>query len=107
LTTSILLSVKLGNVSSIMAFGCELEQFSYLLNSEYERSLLSKRVKEGMAYAKKQGKKLGRPATAQKKAKEVERLFCKKKMSKSAISKKLEIGYGSVHRIIKRVEETK
>ena len=75
--------------------------------AQYERSLLSQRVKEGMQHAKSKGKHVGRPATAQEQSEDVERLFYKEKMSKSAISRKLGIGYGSVHRILEKAEAKK
>lgn len=59
-----------------------------------------------MAYAKKQGNKLERLTTVQKKTKEVERLFYKKKISNSAISKKLKIGYGTIHRILEKATQS-
>ena len=75
--------------------------------AETERALLSERVKEGIAHAKSKGKRHGRPATPQKKVREVKRLFYTEKMSRYAIAKKLKLGYATVHGIIKTAETKK
>ena len=72
----------------------------FALLAQYERSLLSERVKAGMEYAKSKGKHVGRPPTDKKKIEEVKRLYRKEKMSKYAISKKLKMGWETVNKII-------
>ncbi len=73
--------------------------------SQYERSLLSQRVKEGMNNAKAKGIKIGRPATAQNQSKEIERLFFKEEMNKNQIAKKLNLDWGSVNNILKKEQK--
>jgi putative DNA-invertase from lambdoid prophage Rac len=67
--------------------------------AEFERDILCERVKAGIAQAREQGKRHGRPPTAIKQAVEVKRLF-KKGMSKSEIARRLKIGRTSVIRIL-------
>lgn len=65
----------------------------------FEREILQKRVRAGLAHARQNGKKLGRPATAAKKAGEV-RALRRAGVSKSEIARRLEIGRTSVRRIL-------
>ena len=67
--------------------------------AEFERDILRERVKAGIAQARENGKRHGRPPTASKQAAEVNRLF-KKGMSKSEISRRLKIGRTLVIRIL-------
>jgi putative DNA-invertase from lambdoid prophage Rac len=67
--------------------------------SEFEHSILRERVRAGLAHARQNGKRLGRPATAVRKATDVRKLF-RKGMSKSEIARQLEIGRTSVRRIL-------
>lgn len=73
----------------------------FALLAQYERKLLSERVRAGMEYAKSKGKHVGRPPTDKKKIDEVKRLFKKEKMSKYAISKKMKMGWETVDKILK------
>jgi DNA invertase Pin-like site-specific DNA recombinase len=69
--------------------------------AEFERDILRERVKAGIAQARENGKRHGRPPTATKQAAEVKRLF-KKGMSKSEIARRVNIGRTSVIRILDR-----
>src|SRR6266849_7738372 len=57
----------------------------------FEREILGERTRAGLAHARQNGKKLGRPATAAKKAGEV-RALRRAGVSKSEIARRLEIG---------------
>lgn len=71
--------------------------------AEYERNLISERIKAGMSQAKVKGKRIGRPATAQKKADDVKRLFYDENIkNKSEIARILNIDVRSVRRILKQ-----
>lgn len=67
--------------------------------AEFERELLSERVKAGIAQAKKRGALIGRPPTASSKAAEI-RTLAAKNLSKSEIARRLNIGRTSVRRIL-------
>ena len=67
--------------------------------AEFERDILRERVKAGIAQARENGRRHGRPPTASKQAAEVKQLF-KKGMSKSEIARRLKIGRTSVIRIL-------
>jgi DNA invertase Pin-like site-specific DNA recombinase len=67
--------------------------------AEFEREILSERVRAGLAEARQNGQRLGRPATAARKAAEVRKLF-RQGISKSEIARLLEIGRTSVRRIL-------
>ena len=67
--------------------------------AEFEREILRERVRAGLAHARENGKRLGRPPTAALNAKHVRRLF-RAGISKAAIARKLEIGRTSVRRIL-------
>jgi DNA invertase Pin-like site-specific DNA recombinase len=67
--------------------------------AEFEREILSERVRAGLDHARQSGTRLGRPATAAIKAAEVRKLF-RQGMSKSEISRRLDIGRTSVRRIL-------
>lgn len=68
--------------------------------AEFEREILQERVRAGLAYARENGKRLGRPPTASLNAKRVRQLF-RAGISKAAIARKLRIGRTSVRRILK------
>ncbi|TDJ67931.1 MAG: resolvase [Proteobacteria bacterium] len=68
--------------------------------AEFERSMIQERVKAGLARAKAQGKKLGRPRVAPSVEREV-RVARTKGMGMKAIARKLGIGTGTVQRIVK------
>lgn len=67
--------------------------------AEFERELLSERIKSGIAQAKKKGKPHGRPKSAALKETKIKKLF-KQGLSKSEIARKLKIGRTSVIRIL-------
>lgn len=73
----------------------------FALLAQYERKLLSERVKAGMEYAKSKGKHVGRPPTNKIKAEEVRRLY-KEGLSKYAITKKLKMGWETVGKILEK-----
>jgi putative DNA-invertase from lambdoid prophage Rac len=65
----------------------------------FEREILRERVRAGMAYARQNGKRLRRPATAVRHAIEIRKL-CRAGISKSEIARRLEVGRTSVRRIL-------
>lgn len=67
--------------------------------AQFEHEIICERVKAGIAQAKAEGKRLGRPISAAIKEKEVKRLFAKG-LSKAEIARKLDIGRTSVRRIL-------
>ena len=67
--------------------------------AEFERDILRDRVKAGIAQARKEGKPHGRPKTAGKLVKEMQRLR-KNGLSNRAIAKRLNIGRTSVIRLL-------
>ena len=67
--------------------------------AEFEREILRERVRAGLAHARQNGKKLGRPATAALHAAEIRKLH-RAGVSKSEIARRLEIGRTSVRRIL-------
>lgn len=69
--------------------------------AEFERDILRERVKAGIAHARQQGKRHGRPATAALRADEIQKLFDNGKgLNKSQIARKLKIGRSSVIRAL-------
>ena len=67
--------------------------------AEFEREILRERVRAGLAHARRNGNKLGRPATAARHASEIRKLH-RAGVSKSEIARRLEIGRTSVRRIL-------
>lgn len=67
--------------------------------SEFEREVLSERTRAGLAHARENGKRLGRPATAAVHAVKISRLH-RAGVSKSEIARRLQIGRTSVRRIL-------
>ena len=67
--------------------------------AEFEREILRERVPAGLAHARQNGKRLGRPFTAALKSDQVRKLFCGG-ISKSEIARQLNIGRTSVRRIL-------
>jgi len=65
----------------------------------FEHDILRDRVRAGLDHARQSGTRLGRPATAAIKAMEVRKLF-RQGVSKSEISRRLDIGRTSVRRIL-------
>jgi DNA invertase Pin-like site-specific DNA recombinase len=67
--------------------------------AEFEREILRERVRAGLAHARQNGKRLGRPATAAMHANQIRKLrLCG--VSKSEIARRLNIGRTSVRRIL-------
>lgn len=69
--------------------------------AEFERDIMRERVRAGLAHARLQGKRLGRPATAAGKAGSVRDLFLAG-ISKSEIARRLGIGRTSVRRLLEQ-----
>ena len=69
--------------------------------AEFEREILSERVRAGLAHARQNGKRLGRPLTAGLHASQIRKLH-RAGLSKSEISRRLNIGRTSVRRILDR-----
>jgi putative DNA-invertase from lambdoid prophage Rac len=69
--------------------------------AEFEREVLRERVRAGLAHARENGKRLGRPLTAALQANQVRKLR-RSGLSKSTIARQLEIGRTSVRRILDR-----
>jgi putative DNA-invertase from lambdoid prophage Rac len=67
--------------------------------SEFEREVLRERTRAGLAHARQQGKRLGRPATAVAHAAEIRKLH-RAGVSKSEIARRIQIGRTSVRRIL-------
>ena len=65
----------------------------------FEREVLQERTRAGMAHARQNGKRLGRPATAAAHAAEIRKLH-RAGVSKSEIARRLQIGRTSVRRIL-------
>lgn len=68
--------------------------------AEFEREILQERVRAGLAHARENGQRLGRPPTASLNAKRVRQLF-RAGISKAAIARQLQIGRTSVRRMLK------
>jgi len=69
--------------------------------AEFERDVLRERVRAGLAHARENGKRLGRPITAALHADQVRKLRGSG-LSKSEIARRLNIGRTSVRRILHR-----
>jgi DNA invertase Pin-like site-specific DNA recombinase len=67
--------------------------------AEFEREVLRERTRAGLAHARQNGKRLGRPATTAIHAAEVRKLH-RAGVSKSEIARRLRIGRTSVRRIL-------
>ena len=65
----------------------------------FEREVLQERTRTGMAHARQNGKRLGRPATAAAHNAEIRKLH-RAGVSKSEIARRLQIGRTSVRRIL-------
>ncbi len=66
----------------------------------FEREILQERVRAGLAHARQNGQRLGRPATAGLHADKMRKLY-RAGTSKSEIARRLRIGRTSVRRILK------
>jgi len=67
--------------------------------AEFEREILRERVQAGLAHARQNGKRLGRPPSAAHKAAQVRKLH-RDGLSKSEIARRIRIGRTSVRRIL-------
>jgi putative DNA-invertase from lambdoid prophage Rac len=67
--------------------------------AEFEREILRERVRAGLAHARHNGKRLGRPITAGRHAAQVRKLYLAG-TSKAEIARSLQIGRTSVRRIL-------
>jgi DNA invertase Pin-like site-specific DNA recombinase len=67
--------------------------------AEFEREILRERVRAGLAHARENGKRLGRPLTAALHADQIRKLH-RTGLSKSQIARQLNIGRTSVRRIL-------
>src|SRR5712692_3245862 len=67
--------------------------------AEFERDILRERVRAGLAHARRNGKRLGRPITAGLHVKHVRKLH-EAGVSKAEIARRLQIGRTSVRRIL-------
>jgi putative DNA-invertase from lambdoid prophage Rac len=67
--------------------------------AEFEREILRERVRAGLAHARQNGQRLGRPLTAALHAGQVRKLY-RARVSKSEIARRLNIGRTSVRRIL-------
>jgi DNA invertase Pin-like site-specific DNA recombinase len=67
--------------------------------AEFEREILRERVRAGLAHARQNGKKLGRPITAGLHGDQVRKLY-RAGITKSEIARRMQIGRTSVRRIL-------
>src|SRR5450631_679163 len=67
--------------------------------AEFEREILRERTRAGLAQARQNGQRLGRPATAVAHAAEIGKLY-RAGVSKSEIARRVQIGRTSVRRIL-------
>ena len=67
--------------------------------AEFEKEILRERTRAGLAQARQNGKRLGRPLTAGLQAEQIRKLH-RAGVSKSEIARRLEIGRTSVRRLI-------
>jgi len=67
--------------------------------ADFEREILRERTRVGLAHARENGKRLGRPATAAAHTAEIRKLR-RAGISKSEIARQLQIGRTSVRRIL-------
>jgi putative DNA-invertase from lambdoid prophage Rac len=67
--------------------------------AEFEREILRERVRAGLAHARLNGKRLGRPPSVVHKAVETRKLY-RQGISKSEIARRLRIGRTSVRRLL-------
>ena len=69
--------------------------------AEFEREILRERVRAGLAHARQQGKRLGRPPSVVHNTPEARNLF-RQGLSKSEIARRLKIGRTSVRRLLRK-----
>ena len=74
--------------------------------AEFEREILRERVRAGLAHARQNGTRLGRPQTAALQTGQVRKLY-RAGVSKAEIARRLQIGRTSVRRILKETTRPK
>jgi putative DNA-invertase from lambdoid prophage Rac len=74
--------------------------------AEFEREILRERVKAGLAQARKQGKRLGRPRSAALKTDQV-RQMTSEGLSQAEVARRLRIGRTSVRRLLAATVRTR
>ena len=67
--------------------------------AEFEREILRERTRDGLAHARQNGQRLGRPITAGLHTDQVQKLY-RASVSKAEIARRLQIGRTSVRRIL-------
>jgi putative DNA-invertase from lambdoid prophage Rac len=67
--------------------------------AQFERAISRERVRAGLAHARQNGKRLGRPQTAALQTSQVRKLY-RAGVSKAEIARRLQIGRTSVRRIL-------
>jgi len=67
--------------------------------AEFERKVLRERTRAGLAQARQNGKRLGRPSTAAAHSTEIGKLY-RAGITKSEIARRLQIGRTSVRRVL-------
>jgi putative DNA-invertase from lambdoid prophage Rac len=67
--------------------------------AEFEREIMRERTRAGLAQARQNGKKLGRPMTAGLQGAEIRKLY-RAGVAKAEIARRLHIGRTSVRRIL-------
>lgn len=67
--------------------------------AEFEREILRERIRAGIAEARLNGKRFGRPLTAANKSGQIRKLY-RRGISKAEIARRLDIGRTSVRRIL-------
>jgi len=72
--------------------------------AEFEREILRERVRAGLAHARQNGQRLGRPLTAALQADQVRKLY-RTGVTKAEIARRLQMGRTSVRRILKERTE--
>jgi DNA invertase Pin-like site-specific DNA recombinase len=72
--------------------------------AEFEREILRERTRAGLAHARENGKRLGRPATTAVHAAEIRKLH-RVGVSKSEIARRLQVGRTSVRRILESKQD--
>jgi len=68
--------------------------------AEFEREILRERVRAGLAHARRNGQRLGRPLTAALHAEQVQKLY-RAGVAKAEIARRLQNGRTSVRRVLK------
>ena len=74
--------------------------------AEFEREVLRERTRAGLAHARENGRRLGRPMTAGLKASEIRNLH-RAGVTKSEIARRLQIGRTSIRRTLERPYSSK